>query len=800
MDDGTRNDDGQSNVNAANAALARGWIPIPITATGKKRPLIPYHSDRSRIPTSGADVWTLWGEDYPDAGVAVLTGPRPDGSGLLVIDVDVKDGQPGPDSLQSAQLKLGKLPQTFRQMTPSGGWQLFFSYPDDSDTWRNWQAWRPGIDVRGWHGIVGAPGSTDPRGEYKIFYDYPIASLPTAWLDALAKPTKEIDFAPPVAASTPELRRQRTVALEEIATLCARLAEPGPGKHGRLVECATIAGSWSHLVGDDAAVHDALLAALRSAHVARGGYLDEAKSAADVWVLMRNGQVHPKWTAFEGTALGNIADYGLEVAVPAASCPPRSLDDLGNAHRLADHAGEGIAYATDAGLWLVWDAGTGVWSASGGDVLVQRQVQEMLEALPWCEHEHYSTLPNTDPVTGKDKPSDRDLFYGHVAKTRNHQRMRSAIAQASSLPALAARMADFDSWPMLLAVANGTLELESGKLRASSAGDRLTMVAPVSYDPLATSPLWEAFLLSVQPDPEVRAYLARVVGYTLTGSTAEQKLWIHHGTGANGKSVFVDTLARVLGTYAQAIPRSTLLAKTGDAGVPNDLARMRGKRMLRASETAAGRRLDGELVKELTGGEEISAREMRASWFDFRPVGKVHLTTNHVPQLGADDAIRRRLETVPWAVVVPREERDPRLVDKLALEAPGILSWAVAGCLEWQRVGLATPPIVTERTDEHLALSDVLADWIETCLERVPGAEVELSLLYGSYEQHAKQHGERPMVSRSLAEALTERDFRSHKDGRTRRRVFDHVRILPSGLEQAADRFGYPRLHDVSES
>lgn len=812
MSKGTRNVGPQSIQQAHDVALAalhRGWRPLPITADGRKIPLVKFTSEAGQnlTATSSADVWSLWLEEFRGAGVAIVTGSKSyEGSGVLVVDVDVKDGAPGLASLEAAFAELGPLPATMVVRSPSGGFHYVYAYPDDSDTWRNWNGWKPGIDIRGHHGIVAVPGSTDARGTYTLEVDMEPMTLPPAWLEALIRPAADLAQRDEFAArqleeADPELRRQRVIAADEIEILCRQLETPGPGKHGRLVFAATAAGSWSHLIGDDDWLEEKLLRALERAHTARGGYIDERKSRAGIRQLVRTGQVNPKWAPrVNVTLMGNIADYGLAVPEPSIQPDfrPRSWDDIGNGRRLVDHHGDAVRYAIDASQWLAYDATKGVWKIEGGETLVQRYAQAVLDALPEAEEGHYSTLPNETPA-GKPAPSDRENFHAFVSKSRSGPRVSAMVKMASSLPEMETRLADLDAQPMLLNVANGVLDLVTGQLLEHDPSLGLSQLAPVRWQIGGESaPLWEKFLEEVQPDPEVRSYLQRAIGYTLTGSITEQKLFIHHGSGANGKSVFMDTLAAVLGSYAQAIPRSTLLAKSGDAGVPNDIARMRGKRLLRTSETAAGKRLDGELVKELTGGEMVSARHMRAEFFDFRPTGKVHLTTNHVPQLGADDAIRRRLETIPWAVVIPRADRDPDLTLKLGPEASGILTWAVQGCLGWQAYGLATPAAVIAKTDEHLAYADPIGDWIASRLERVTGAQIELSRLWADYEVWCKAHGERPMIARSLSEALTERNYRrGDVVGRNKVRVFEDVTLRLTTLEQAAQPVN-PLLHSVA--
>lgn len=302
--------------------------------------------------------------------------------------------------------------------------------------------------------------------------------------------------------------------------------------------------------------------------------------------------------------------------------------------------------------------------------------------------------------------------------------------------------------------------------------------SPVPYDPNATCPLWEEFLEDVMPDAERRAYLARVVGYSLTGSTGEQVMFIHHGEGQNGKGVFMRVTMGLLGEYAQAVPASTLMAKHNDGGIPNDVARMVGKRLLSTSETGRnsegrGKALDEELVKRLTGEDIISARFLNAEFFDFRPVGKIHLATNHLPDVSGSHSMARRLQDIGWDVIVPPAKRVRGLDEKiLSREAAGVLNWAIRGCLDWQKQGLAVPESVTAKTREHIAQSNPLATWMEEETDAVPTVVTENSQLYGSYKTWAEKAGVRhPMSMKAFTIRIQEQGYVQQKDSRTRRAV-----------------------------
>ncbi|CAM5427805.1 MULTISPECIES: phage/plasmid primase, P4 family [Streptomyces] len=458
--------------------------------------------------------------------------------------------------------------------------------------------------------------------------------------------------------------------------------------------------------------------------------------------------------------------------------PRRDWDDIGNAQRVVDRYGTEIRWITDTEQWAFYEAGR--WVLKGANTGVWTRVVSTVDHLA-DEADNYSDEP---PAIEPDvRPSKDDLLTEREKFTKwaRGQRMRTKLAAAREVlqahPAVHCTMSHFDRPEMLLNVANGIVDLKTGDLLAHSRDLYLMQQSPVRYDPKATCPQFEAFLDSVMPDPERRAYLARVVGYTITGSTEEQVMFIHHGDGQNGKGVFMRVMMELLGDYAQSVPRSTLLAKQSD-GIPNDIARMMGKRLLSTTETSAGKKLDDELVKQLTGEDTMSARFMHAEFFDFRPVGKIHLATNYLPRVGGGHGIARRLQDIGWDVVVPPNKRIAKLDEKImATEAAGVLNWAIRGCLEWQRDGLSVPEAVREKTREHLASSDPLAIWLEEETAEVPQGATETRLLYANYKIWSEASGLRPMSVTAFALALKERGIESGRDPRSRRALTLGVRL-----------------------
>jgi putative DNA primase/helicase len=320
------------------------------------------------------------------------------------------------------------------------------------------------------------------------------------------------------------------------------------------------------------------------------------------------------------------------------------------------------------------------------------------------------------------------------------------------------RPAELDAGPWRLNVQNGTLDLRSGALHPHDRADLITRLAAVDYDPDAPAPAWHAFLERILGgDPELIAFVQRALGYALTGDTREQVLFILHGSGANGKSTLLEAVGGVMGDYALVTMVDTLMVRYGST-VPNDVARLRGARLVVAVEPEEGQRLAEGRVKQLTGGDRIAARFLRQEFFEFRPEFKLFLATNHKPDVrGTDDAIWRRVRMVPFAVRIPEAEQDKTLRDKLAAEAAGILAWLVRGCLDWQRDGLGLAPAVRAATAGYRAEMDRLAGFLEECCILRPDAQVTVKALYEAHVAWCTANGEPPLAKRTLCLRLRER-------------------------------------------
>jgi putative DNA primase/helicase len=326
-------------------------------------------------------------------------------------------------------------------------------------------------------------------------------------------------------------------------------------------------------------------------------------------------------------------------------------------------------------------------------------------------------------------------------------------------------VATIDQWDQDLMSLNtpaGRVDLHDGSLQAHNAMDFCSRITAVS--PGGVCPTWYQFLDRVtNHNGGLQAFLQRVAGYSLTGLTSEHALFFLYGLGANGKSVFLNTLAGILGDYHKTAPIETFTASSHDRH-PTDLAGLRGARLVTASETEEGRRWAESRIKQMTGGDKMAARFMRGDFFEFTPQFKLVIAGNHRPGLrSVDEAIRRRFNLVPFTVQIPPAERDEKLSERLKEEWPGILAWMIEGCLAWQHEGLSAPAVVTQATAEYLESEDAMSCWLEDKCDRSPQSRTSSSDLFVSWKNWADAAGEPVGTQKRFSQKLEERGFQKQR-------------------------------------
>jgi putative DNA primase/helicase len=322
----------------------------------------------------------------------------------------------------------------------------------------------------------------------------------------------------------------------------------------------------------------------------------------------------------------------------------------------------------------------------------------------------------------------------------------------------AAVVAQWDADPWLLNTPAGAVDPRTGEIRTGRREDYCTKITTVA--PGGDCPLWLRFLDRITDgDVDLMAFLQRMVGYALTGSTREECLFFLHGMGANGKSKFLGAITGMLGDYAKTAPIETFIASIGERH-PTDLAGLQGARLVTAIETEQDRRWAESKIKTLTGGDPISARFMRQDFFEFIPQFKLLIAGNHKPGLrSVNEAMRRRFHLIPFNVTIPEAERDLHLADKLRLEWPGILDWAIKGCVAWHRDGLNPPAAVRDATAAYLQNEDHVARWIDDCCQLGEREIAKTQVLYKSYGTWCDANNEKPLSSKEFSPELDRKGY-----------------------------------------
>ena len=392
--------------------------------------------------------------------------------------------------------------------------------------------------------------------------------------------------------------------------------------------------------------------------------------------------------------------------------------DLGNAHRLVARFGAGLRFVPTWNKWLYWDGQRWKVDQTGETV---RRAKETVRLI-------YAEAAS---AAGSE---ERKALADHAKHSEAASRIGAMIRLASTEPAIPVMPDQLDADPYLINVLNGTLDLRTGELRKHRREDLITKLAPVEFDATAQCPKFMSFLSRITGgDEELQRFLQKAIGYALTGDTSEQVIFVLYGTGANGKSTFLNIIQDLLGDYALQTPTDTFVRKHNRSAT-NDLARLRGARFVVAVEVAEDGKLDEVLVKQVTGGDKLSARFLYREFFEFRAECKIFLVTNYKPSIkGSDEGIWRRIRLIPFEVMIPEEQQDKHLLEKLHKELPGILAWAVKGCLAWQREGLTPPESVLAATDSYRAEMDWLSAFRADRCSDQKGAKTSAANLYGAF-------------------------------------------------------------------
>lgn len=435
--------------------------------------------------------------------------------------------------------------------------------------------------------------------------------------------------------------------------------------------------------------------------------------------------------------------------------------DLGNAERFRDQAQGAARYCEAWASWLVYNGKFWAKSELEAYKVAKRVIRSIYKEAEFCVDDF-----------------ERKELGKHAINSERAQAIKSMLSLARSEEGISIKPNEIDANLNLFNVENGTLDLRTGKLLPHNPDNLISKISPVNFDASAECPTWLRFLNEVfQGDKQLIEFVQRAAGYSLTGDISERAIFFLFGVGKNGKSTFVETLSHVLGEdFAVALPAESLTIKKADGAVPNDIAKLKGARFVSSREMEEGRRLAEARVKELTGNEKITARFMRADFFDFTPECKIWLSTNHKPIIRGDDqAIWDRIKLIPFKVRFTKEQQDCDLQNKLRAEASGILNWLLEGCMKWRAAGLGVASAIDEATGSYQQEMDLVGNFLSERCEEKSDLRVNCSDLFQAYKTWCDQDGIEPLSQPMFSKKLQSRGYESKAGAGNRKFYFGLV-------------------------
>ncbi|MEW5784803.1 MAG: phage/plasmid primase, P4 family [Bacillota bacterium] len=443
-----------------------------------------------------------------------------------------------------------------------------------------------------------------------------------------------------------------------------------------------------------------------------------------------------------------------------------NLTDMGNSRRLVMQVAGNCRFLADAGKWIIWTGKRWEIDKTGA---VMRQARDAVRRI------------YNEAAVALDE-NERKAIAKHAIRSESENRIKSMVSLTQTEPEIPIRLDELDRDIWLLNCLNGTINLTTGRLHSHRRDDFITKLCPVEYKIEARSELLDSFLERVLPDAEVRRYVQKALGYTLTGDTGLEKLFFAYGPPATGKSTLLSAVESVMGDYAVTADFESFLQRDRVTGAArNDIARLAGRRFVLSVEVEDGRKLAESLVNQLTGGDTIAARFLYSESFEFKPQFKLWLAANNRPKVsGPESAIWRRMVQVPFLETIPENERDPAVKSRLrTTERAALLAWLVSGCLLWQKEGLLEPRAVKHLTDDYREESDVLKDFFQECCLLEPTAQASNTQIWRAYQDWCKANGERyPLGRKRFTQALFSRGLDQYQTGANRVRTWVGVGLL----------------------
>lgn len=774
---------------------ARGYNVVPRHPV-EKRPAVRWKPLQTRQVTESE--LAQWRPMFAN-GVGFVTGEI---SGVIVIETD---GPAGETVLEQFEFGHGPLPETRVIRSGSGrGRHLHFKHPGGKvKTTANENI---KVDVRGDGAFCVLPPSLHKSGgRYEIEHDAEPTELPEGLLEFIETKAREADGAD-TAANGAQGKPKGTVAADSGARNVLSILDEAPEHLG---ECElgtnttfngppppaeTMRAALQHLAdrsyfehrsGTSKDADDRILEigwietgmALKAAYGDKVGFGlwsvthvdEEARTGAPAQWASFASEPQPGHVTI-GTIIKAAKDAGFAFALAAqsASTVLSAAEgeqftghgaDVWNGKKFAEMFRRKLLHIYETGEWLLFSPEQGWVAAPPGEA--ERAAKEVIRALGDEAFERWRANP-LDPVV-------KELMK-HVERASIARNLHAMIDMAKSEPGMTVQLTDFDTDPMSLGVANGVLDLTNGVLLPVSPEVLVSKRCNVAYDPSATCPRFMQFMLEVQPDAGIRLFLLRLMAYCLTGRIEEHIFAFLYGHGANGKSVFVEIVAWLLGDYARKIQTEMLMHQQRNSQGPSpDIVSLKGMRFVYANETEEGRHLAEARVKDMTGGDTLTGRvPYGKADITFRPTHKLIVVGNHKPEIAdTSNGMWRRVALTPFDQTIPEASCDPQLLETLKGEGPGILNLLLVGLHRWRKNGLQIPAKIRAATAAYRDEQDILGDWIGERCNAGAGCSEMKGDLYADYSDWAKRNGHQPLAQGRLTRRLNERGYKLAADKRT---------------------------------
>ncbi len=677
------------------------WIKADGNCSCRQGALCQAKGKHPRIKSWGDEATTdpdkikEWWGKTPSANIGIPMGEK---SGLVTLDVDTR--HKGDESLALLMDEYELLPDTITATTGGGGKHYIFKYTEELCL-KNVVGFRDGLDIRTQGGMIVAAPSTHSSGRQyawdtgKSPFEMQAADMPTWLVEEIRKVGTKMVAKKKAADSQPRKKISEGGRNNHLTSLAGALRRKGIGEDG-------------------------IIATLRAENRDRlSPPLDDETVVAIAKSITRYQPEDEEITY--------------------------KLTDVGNAERFVAMFKDCIKYCTIYKKWFIWNGKR--WEQDDTGKIITYAIE--------CVR---NIMHDADLLPDGDK---RKALVQHSLKSESNGKLKALLEIASGMPAITIRSEDLDRDPWLLNCQNGTINLKTGKLQEHNPKDYITRICVADYNPACAIPLWTQLMEKItNGDQPYMRYIQKSLGYALTGDISEQAIFLLYGTGSNGKSTMLNIFAHLLDGYAQSTSSDTFMQKKNES-VNNDIARLKGARFVSAIEMEEGKRMAESLIKSMTGGDKLVTRFLYGEFFEYVPQFKVFLAVNHKPIIkDTTKSIWRRIKIMPFTNAFSEQERDKHFPAKIIqAELPGILAWAVQGCLMWQQDGIKPPDSVEKAILDYREEMDSFSHFFDECCVVRENARVTNKMLRAKYDEWCKDNGEYALTQKPFSQKLLERGY-----------------------------------------